>query len=90
MSWNLSVCVCVGPDFPLTVLPSVLLCFNLVSDIYIHCAAVQPEANEHTELQALKLQHALSFVFVSPSVDCTAEVHSHHKMMFLGNNRNTV
>lgn len=86
MSWNLSVCECVcGPRFSID---SLAFCF--VSDIYIHCAAVQPEANELTELQALKLQHAFSFVFVSPSVDCTAQVHSHHKMMFLGNNRNTV
>lgn len=86
----MSLYVCVGPISPLIVLVSVLLYFNLVSHIYIHCAAVQPEANELTELQALKLQRALSFVFVSPSVDCTAEVCSHTRVMFLWNDRNTV
>lgn len=38
--------------------------FGIVSDIYIRSPAVQPEANELAELQALKLQGALSpFVF---------------------------
>lgn len=52
------------------------LSLSLVSDVYFHPAAVQPEANELSELQALKQQDALpTFVFVLPTR--TAEVHSH-------------
>ena len=43
-----------------------------MSDIYIHSPAVQPEANELTELQALKVQDALPpFIFLSPLLSCT-------------------
>lgn len=75
------VCVCGGsPSISLgPVLVPVPLCFNLVfvSDIYIHSASVQPEANKLTELQALKLQDALCpFVFLSVLLGRAAQMHS--------------
>ncbi len=72
-----TVCVCVCVGSPLIRLGPVSfsapLCFSpgLVYVIYIHSGAVQPEAKELAELQALKRQDALSpFVFLSLLLSC--------------------
>lgn len=78
--------VCVGSPLVNPVMVPVPLCFclGLVSDIYIHSPPVQPEANELTELQALKLRQARSlFVILSPLLSCTAEVPAHASAWFV-------
>lgn len=95
------VCVCVCAPLISYVLVSVPLCFRLRSFVR-HLYAVQPEANELTELQALKRTRCTRSICLSVSFP---ELHSHVSSFFFsiwnkgsvkealiigGNNQNTL